>query len=50
MTRAIDASAADDRAALSQAWEAVAGLVTPATDLATRAELRRVSLMLSSSG
>ena len=50
MARAIEASAGDDRAGLSQAWEGVVALVMPATDLASRAELRRVSLMLSSAG
>jgi hypothetical protein len=50
IARAIDASAGDDRVALAEAWEEVVALVTPATDLATRAELRRVSLMLSAAG
>jgi hypothetical protein len=45
--RAIEASAGDDRVALGQAWEAVVALVTPATDLASRAELRRISNSLS---
>lgn len=46
IARAIDASAGADRDALSQAWEAVVVLVTPTADLATRAELRRVSLLM----
>ena len=45
--RAIEVCAGDDRVVIAQAWEAVVGLVTPATDLASRAELRRVSLMLA---
>lgn len=48
MSRAIEASATSDRAALAHAWEAVVALVLPGTDLAARAELRRVSLMLAS--
>jgi hypothetical protein len=48
IARAIDASAGSDRAALTQAWEGVVALVSPGADLASRAELRRVSLMLSS--
>lgn len=47
IARAIDASAGADRDALSQAWEAVAALVAPAADLAARAELRRVTLLLA---
>ena len=46
--RAIEASAGADRDALAQAWEAVVALVSPGSDLAARAELRRVSLMLGS--
>jgi hypothetical protein len=33
--------------AMAQAWEGVVTLVTPGADLAARAELRRVSLMLA---
>jgi hypothetical protein len=47
IARAIEASAAAERDALAQAWEAVVTLITPGADLATRAELRRVSLMLA---
>jgi hypothetical protein len=47
IARAIEASAGAERDALVQAWEAVAALVTPGADMATRAELRRVSLMLT---
>jgi hypothetical protein len=47
IARAIEASANADRAALSQAWEAVVTLITPGADMAVRAELRRVSLMLA---
>lgn len=47
ISRAIEASAGAERDALAQAWEGVATLVAPGADLAARAELRRVSLMLS---
>lgn len=47
IARAIDASAGGEREALFQAWEAVVTLITPGADLAARAELRRVSLMLA---
>ncbi len=48
IARVIEASAGSDSDALARAWEAVAQLVvSPGTDLAVRAELRRVSLMLS---
>jgi hypothetical protein len=47
IARVIDASAQSERAAMAQAWEAVVALVSPGTDLAARAELRRVSLLLS---
>ncbi len=47
IARAIDASAGTEREALTQAWEAVVALVTPAADLGARAELRRVSLLLT---
>ena len=47
IARAIEASAGAERDALAQAWEAVAALVTPGADMAARAELRRVSLMLT---
>lgn len=46
MARVIEASAGTSRDALAAAWDAVVQLVTPAADLAARAELRRVSLML----
>ena len=49
IARAIEASAGAERDALAQAWEGVVTLVTPGADLAARAELRRVSLMLASS-
>ena len=48
MARVIEASAGDDRTTLSDAWEAVVSLVGHATDLAARAELRRVTVMLAS--
>jgi hypothetical protein len=47
IARAIEASAGAERDALAQAWEAVAALITPGADMAARAELRRVSLMLT---
>jgi hypothetical protein len=47
IARAIEASAGAERDALAQAWEAVVALVSPSADLAARAELRRVSLMLA---
>lgn len=47
IARAIEASAGTERDALAQAWEAVVALVAPGADLAARAELRRVSLMLA---
>ena len=47
ISRAIEASAGAERDALVQAWEAVVALATPGADLAARAELRRVSLMLA---
>jgi hypothetical protein len=47
IARAIEASAGGERDALANAWEAVAALVTPGADMASRAELRRVSLMLA---
>lgn len=47
IARAIEASASGERDALANAWEAVAALVTPGADMAARAELRRVSLMLT---
>lgn len=48
IARAIDASAGSERDALAQAWEGVVTLINPGTDLAARAELRRVSLMVGS--
>ena len=47
IARAIEASATAERDAMAQAWEAVVALVSPGADLAVRAELRRVSLMLA---
>lgn len=47
--RAIECSAGSDRQALMHSWEAVADLVTPGVDLASRAELRRLTLMLAQS-
>jgi hypothetical protein len=47
IARAIDASASAEREALAQAWEAVVTLITPGADMAARAELRRVSLMVA---
>lgn len=47
IARAIEASAGGERDALAQAWEAVVALVAPSADLAARAELRRVTLMLA---
>lgn len=49
IARAIDASAGSERDALAQAWEGVVTLITPGTDLAARAELRRVSVMVGTS-
>ena len=47
IARVIEASAGAERDALANAWEAVAALVTPGADLPARAELRRVSLLLT---
>ena len=47
IARIIEASASAERDALANAWEAVAALVTPGADLPARAELRRVSLLLT---
>lgn len=47
IARAIEASARTERDVLAQAWEAVVALVTPGADLPARAELRRVSLLLT---
>lgn len=47
IARAIEASATAERDGLAQAWESVVALVAPGADLAARAELRRVSLMLA---
>lgn len=49
ISRVIDASSGADRDALSQAWEAVVALVTPAADQATRAELKRVTQLMAPS-
>lgn len=48
IARAIEASAGNERDVLAQAWEGVVALITPVSDMAARAELRRVSLMLAS--
>ncbi len=48
VARAIEASAGTERESLAQAWEGVVALVTPVADMAARAELRRVSLLLAS--
>jgi hypothetical protein len=52
IARVIEAStgASSGREALAEAWEAVAQLVSPGADLATRAELRRVSLLIQGRG
>ena len=47
IARAIEASASSEREPLAQAWEAVVALITPGADLAAKAELRRVSLLLA---
>lgn len=47
ISRAIECSSGSDRDALMQAWAAVAELVTPGADLASRAELRRLTMMLA---
>ena len=47
IARAIEASAGAERDVLAQAWETVVALVAPTADLAARAELRRVTLMLA---
>ena len=47
ISRAIEASAGTDRDALIQAWEGVVALISPGADLAARAELRRVTLLLA---
>ena len=47
MARAIEASATGERDALAEAWDGVVALVTPVADMAARAELRRVTLMLA---
>lgn len=44
--RAIDASAGDDRAALAEAWAAVARVAAPLVDAGARLELRRVGVPL----
>lgn len=48
IARAIEASAGNERHVLAQAWEGVVALVLPMSDMAARAELRRVSLLLVS--
>jgi hypothetical protein len=47
IARVIEASASAERETLASSWEAVAALVTPGADLPARAELRRVSLLLT---
>lgn len=47
IARAIEASAGAERDALIQAWEGVVALISPGADLAARAELRRVSLLIA---
>jgi hypothetical protein len=47
IARAIEATAGGERDVIAVAWDAVAALVTPGADMAARAELRRVSLMLA---
>jgi hypothetical protein len=47
IARAIEATAGGERDVIAVAWDAVAALVTPGADMAARAELRRVSLMLT---
>ncbi len=47
ISRVIEASAGSEREVLAQAWEAVAALVIPGADMPARAELRRVTLMLT---
>jgi hypothetical protein len=47
IARANEASASSEREPLAQAWEAVVALITPGADLAAKAELRRVSLLLA---
>jgi hypothetical protein len=47
IARVIEASASAEREALANAWDSVAALVTPGADMPARAELRRVSLLLT---
>jgi hypothetical protein len=47
IARAIEASAGTDRQAWAEAWNAVVQLVTPGADLASRSELRRVTIHLT---
>jgi hypothetical protein len=49
ISRAIEASVGAERAVLGPAWEAVVVLISPGADMAARAELRRVSLLLAPS-
>jgi len=49
ISRAIEASISAERAVLGPAWEAVVVLISPGADMAARAELRRVSLLLAPS-
>lgn len=48
IARVIDASAGSSRDDLARAWDAVVHLAAPGADLAVRAELRRVSLLVGS--
>ena len=49
ISRAIEASVNAERDVLGPAWEAVVALISPGADMAARAELRRVSLLLAPS-
>lgn len=44
LARLIESTAGDDRRALSDAWDALLQLVTPALDMPSRVELRRVGV------
>lgn len=47
IARVIEASAGGDRDIMARGWDEVVALVAPGADLAARAELRRVSLLLA---
>lgn len=49
LVRVIDLTGGDDRRALADAWEHVVAMILPATDVPTRAELRRLGLHLAQS-